>query len=971
VVEKGHLCYIQKRKLPEKLQKFMFFDIETDQSTSEHVPNFIHATWFVPGAVQQEDHRSQPEEEDRGSQEEDINNHKTWEGEWKEASFKGKTALCDFLKFLLTPAPPPSKRGAIAGASNVAKFFGYTVIAHNFKAFDGILILRELLTNGVEVKAITNGLKLLALTIPMMKLRFVDSFNFLPMGLARLPAAFGLDCGEKGHFPHFFNTEANQEYVGVGLPDMKYYGVENMDSKSREKFEKWWQAENSKQLPYNFAEELETYCRQDVEILKESCLAYRKLMCEETHCDPFQFVTCASVCSAVYQSTFMPEDSIGTVPPAGYQRAIYSSESLEWLEYLRIHEGVSDIEHAGNQLREKKFGAYYVDGYSKSTNTAYEYYGCFFHGCPNCFATNADVELGKRLRLAYQQTLRREQELKDKFKLNVVTIWGCDWKAKKASDAALRAAVESLDVEPLLHPKDAFFGGRTECFKLQQSCAAGDGKMAYYDVTSLYPCVMFSDEYPVGHPEIIRNNFKSLDEYFGLVKCTVLPPKDLYLPVLPMHCGKNNKLVFPLCGTCAQDFQVDPCKHSDAQRAIKGTWFTEEVKLALMKGYRLVKIHSVFHFPRKSRGQFKDYVKTFYKKKMLSTKVNFETDEEWDAFIKAVHDREGIDLVREDFKENPGLRQLTKLMLNNLWGRYGMRSNMNQTEFTTKFERIRQLDEDPTMELTSVKPVSEHIVQLAYKRASDEYIPMRNDTNIFVAVTTTAWARIRLYRELDKLKERTIYCDTDSVIFTLSENPDQNLKCGNFLGDMTSELDQDDYIVEFVSGGPKNYGYLTKNGKSTVKVKGITMNSVNAPVMQYANIKRIIVNGVQNQDPVEDDETRTRRWSEKRRFIRNKERRQQLLPVHQEATADGSNLAHAIAMDDVISTYNKVKICRTGDWRIVQGQHQKLYTFWFDKRIVLSNFDTIPFGYVRSAKRKAEDDGKKGAKPRPPFGFPT
>ena len=40
--------------------------------------------------------------------------------------------------------------------------------------------------------------------------------------------------------------------------------------------------------------------------------------------------------------------------------------------------------------------------------------------------------------------------------------------------------------------------------------------------------------------------------------------------------------------------------------------------------------------------------------------------------------------------------------------------------------------------------------------------------------------------------------------------PDNGI--GDFLGDMTDELDRD-VITEFVSGGEKNYGYQTRGGK--------------------------------------------------------------------------------------------------------------------------------------------------------------
>jgi hypothetical protein len=56
--------------------------------------------------------------------------------------------------------------------------------------------------------------------------------------------------------------------------------------------------------------------------------------------------------------------------------------------------------------------------------------------------------------------------------------------------------------------------------------------------------------------------------------------------------------------------------------------------------------------------------------------------------------------------------------------------------------------------------------------------------------------------------------------------------------------------------------------------------------------------------------------------------------------------ASAIPTDDVISTINKVTIVRTRDWKIEQKIKQKLYSFYFDKRIILSNLDTLPFGYV-------------------------
>ena len=41
----------------------------------------------------------------------------------------------------------------------------------------------------------------------------VDTLSVFPMGLAKLPKAFGIS-GQKGDFPHFMNLLENQNYTG-------------------------------------------------------------------------------------------------------------------------------------------------------------------------------------------------------------------------------------------------------------------------------------------------------------------------------------------------------------------------------------------------------------------------------------------------------------------------------------------------------------------------------------------------------------------------------------------------------------------------------------------------------------------------------------------------------------------------------------------------------------------------------------
>lgn len=83
-----------------------------------------------------------------------------------------------------------------------------------------------------------------------------------------------------------------------------------------------------------------------------------------------------------------------------------------------------------------------------------------------------------------------------------------------------------------------------------------------------------------------------------------------------------------------------------------------------------------------------------------------------------------------------------------------------------------------------------------WKTAKD-FVRQDTSTNVFLAAFTTAWARLKLYSEMDKLGRNVLYHDTDSIIYATTGANDPST--GNFLGDFTDELDGDT-ITTFVSG---------------------------------------------------------------------------------------------------------------------------------------------------------------------------
>ena len=194
---------------------------------------------------------------------------------------------------------------------------------------------------------------------------------------------------------------------------------------------------------------------------------------------------------------------------------------------------------------------------------------------------------------------------------------------------------------------------------------AGEGEeIRYVDATSLYPWVNKNCPYPIGHPQIITQPVdQPLRSYFGIATVDILPPAGLLHPVLTMRSGQ--KLTFPLCCTCVQEEQAKPmlartqyCPHSDADRTLRGTWCTPELVKAVEKGYTLVKIHEVWHFPPEQRrtGLFKDYMNTWLKLKQESAGWPSwcQTVEQKGDYIQRYQEREGIRLDIASIVKNPG-----------------------------------------------------------------------------------------------------------------------------------------------------------------------------------------------------------------------------------------------------------------------------------------------------------------------------
>ena len=755
----------------------------------------------------------------------------------------------------------------------------YTVFFHNLKGFDGVLTLNTLYNLNLKVTGqMGTGTKVLH--FKHKNLTFKDSLNFLNMPLANFPKTFGLEEMKKGFFPHKFSKLENLQYEGP-IPNLQYFEPQHMSKVKKKECEEWHAEQVLEGETWNFQEEMLSYCRSDVNILREGCLKFAQDTLQEAGFNPLtQCITIASTCHYFWRNHQMTPKTLAVEPIHGWGglKINQSKIALQWLylEDLKLG-GNNRIKHTrngGEQVLMVKGGKVMVDGYDVETNTVYEFQGCEYHGCPKCKPMRRHEKAfhhpDRTVEAVYQATLRKIELLKQAG-YRVVEQWECEFRRMLKHFPDLQERVDCMSWVTPLNPREAFFGGRTGMATCHYQVDEGE-EIHYKDVTSLYPFINKYGTYPIGHPTILlQPSNQTIQDYYGLAKVDVLAPEKLLHPVLPVR--HNNKLFFPLCLKCVQDQADLPwfertnlCPHKDEERRITGTWCTPELLKAVEKGYTILKIHEVWHFDEDQRktGLFAPYVNTWLKHKTEASgwPKDCNTDEKKQEYVQQYEEHEGITLDPERIEKNSGRKQVAKLMLNSFWGKFGENELRTQTTTISDEETWQKIIQDESVIVKDVRIFNEDVMEISTLKKEDANMG-GGKVNIFIACFTTAQARLKLYDELDKLQSQVLYYDTDSVIYSFKEGQ-VKIPTGVFLGEMTDEL-EGDVITEFGSAGPKSYCYTTQGGKSECKNKGTKSSYEINQVLNSASMMRHIKREL--TDPQE--ERRLMEISIKNHFVRD------------------------------------------------------------------------------------------------------
>lgn len=369
---------------------------------------------------------------------------------------------------------------------------------------------------------------------------------------------------------------------------------------------------------------------------------------------------------------------------------------------------------------------------------------------------NFDVETKKG---EYDHSLNRpyNKELSEYLRSDCIGLYQVlkkfsEWPLIKKSGMATTIASQALRVfrtyqEKILFmpseyhndfSRQSYYGGRVEIFK--PLCE----KTIYeYDVNSLYPFIMLSHIYPVSCG-IISRTYKS--DRLGIYECEVVSPKNLYVPCLGIL--SKNKYIFPL-------------------GSFRGVFTSAEIEYARSLGYKIKVLKGIYF--KDSKNIFKEYVTDIYDIRLKSKPGS-------------------IDNI------------IAKLLLNSLYGRFGMNPEKENITFDLK------KGVTPYIEIKQGNRQQE-----IYKEATmlDSYI------NVAIASFVTSYARIHMHKLYMKCEKNLYYTDTDSIFTT------QKMETSNELGalKLSGAYDSACFLL------PKTY-YLKSKSKSKIAMKGFDSKKI-------------------------------------------------------------------------------------------------------------------------------------------------
>ena len=257
--------------------------------------------------------------------------------------------------------------------------------------------------------------------------------------------------------------------------------------------------------------------------------------------------------------------------------------------------------------------------------------------------------------------------------------------------------------------RSGYYGGHVDIF-------IPFGKnLYYYDLNSLYPFVMRDSPMPVGTP-VWHSNLSEmdLDSIFGFLEAVVNCPRNIKRPFLPFRKRKDSTLIFPT-------------------GKFRGVYFSEELKYARTLGYTVVPIEG-YLFEKSEGSPLEDYVRSLSENRIIAKQ-----------------------------KGNTAMSYIYKLLMNSLYGRFGISPECTTSEICDDAQRKYLVDNCD--KLLYSEAFDENLFIVGYRinaySTKEKWRPLPNSA-VQISAAVTAYARILLYPHISR--DDCYYTDTDSVV---------------------------------------------------------------------------------------------------------------------------------------------------------------------------------------------------------------
>jgi len=402
----------------------------------------------------------------------------------------------------------------------------------------------------------------------------------------------------------------------------------------------------------------------------------------------------------------------------------------------------------------------------------------------------------------YQILLRFNKLIFDKFHLNITdfpTLPSLAYNIFR-SNFYKKEEIHQLSGKIDKDIRLGYTGGSVDMFIPKNPIGT---KIYAYDVNSLYPFVMKDRKFPIGSPVYFEGDILKDDQNaFGFFYCKIIAPKDLKHPILQLHhkikpSGAGVRTISPT-------------------GSWEGMYFSEELYNAKLFGYKFDILRG---YSFEKGDIFKDYIDNLYN-------------------LRLQYD-----------KSNP-LNFTAKILLNSLYGRFGMNDDFDILEIVNQKDLLEI--ESENYNISNIRPLSEDKFLISYSNPESEILTLMDgakethNVNIAIAAAVTAYARIHMSQfKNNPAFPNLYYTDTDSVYFD-GPLPDSFIS-PNELGKLKLEGIYDRTI--FLA--PKVYA-LQNHKDSIIKIKGLNKdsiknNNINLDILESLLIKNTNIEFLQDK----------------------------------------------------------------------------------------------------------------------------